>query len=39
MTEDSMLLDDKAFEEGNDPISHIVEDPDVMLWGEIVYDL
>ena len=37
--EDSMLLSDQAFKEGNDPISHIVEEPDVMLFGEIVYDL
>ena len=39
MTEDSMLLDDEAFKEGNDPMQHIVEEPDAMLFGEIVYDL
>ena len=39
MTEDSMLLNDEAFEEGNDPMEHIVEEPSAMLFGEVVYDL
>lgn len=37
--EESLLLNDEAFEEDNDPVQFIFEDPSSMLLGQIVYDL
>ena len=38
-TEESLLLSDEAFEDNNDPVQFIFEDPSSMLLGQIVYDL
>jgi len=37
--EESLLLNDEAFEDNNDPTEFIFEDPSAMLFGQIVYDL
>ena len=37
--EESLLLNDEAFEDDHDPTEFIFEDPSAMLFGQIVYDL